>query len=172
MSKIQIRTGEYLDILDPDPAMITIENIAHNLSHICRFTGNVDTFYSVAQHSVLVSREVSQEFELEALLHDATEAFIGDVSTPLKSLLPEYKRIEDNLHRIIAKKFNLPEHLSPEVKVADRFLCEQEKLSLLPSTAQCQKYWGNIKLSKKISPYASPIMSYNSFMDRFKELTK
>ena len=172
MSKIQIKTGEYLDLLNPDPDLITIENIAQNLSHICRFTGNVDIFYSVAQHSVLVSKDVKKEYALEALLHDATEAFIGDVSTPLKSLLPEYKKIEENFHRVIAKKFNVPEILSPEVKRADRFLCEQEKLSLLPFTDDCLNYWGDLKRIQKISPYSSPIMSYNSFMNRFNELTK
>lgn len=93
---IQTYTGKAFDLLDPQPEQVDILDIAHALSNICRFTGHCRAFYSVAQHSCLVARIVvdlwrrehgydcPEEVALVALLHDAPEAYIGDVSTPLK----------------------------------------------------------------------------------------
>ena len=160
-------------MLNPNPDDITVRDIAHALSHICRFTGHTDTFYSVAQHSVLVSKMVPEKYAMDGLMHDATEAFLGDISTPLKSLLPEYQKIEKNFHVIIAYKFGIDFVIPKEVKDADKQICFNEKLSLLPKTELDSEYWGkygDLNQTFTVSPYASPIMSYNAFMDRYLEL--
>ena len=102
-SGILTRSGRHLDFQNPDPAEIAIEDIAVALSRECRFSGQTQEFYSVAQHSVRTSRIVLEAFALEALLHDATEAFIKDLPSPLKGMLPEYSRIERTLDRAIRK---------------------------------------------------------------------
>lgn len=131
MSWIQTYTGRKFDLLDPQPDMICIEDIAHALSNVCRYTGHCKEFYSVAQHSVYVSGNVAQQHKLQALLHDATEAYVTDVSRPLKQLLPAYKQIEARVWRVIAARFGLPEELAPEVKAADNLLLMTERESLM-----------------------------------------
>ncbi len=132
MNRILTYSGRHLDFRNPDPAGIAIGDIAVALSRACRFSGQCRKTYSVAQHSVLVSLNVPAEHALEALLHDATEAWLGDVSTPLKALLPEYVRIEKNLDRVVRRKFGLPEKMSGPVHRADRVLLATEKRDLMP----------------------------------------
>lgn len=84
---------------------IDITDIAHALSNICRFGGHCPDFYSVAQHSVLVSHLVPKEHALAALLHDATEAYLSDVVRPAKRMLPQYKSLEDEIHEMIQMRF-------------------------------------------------------------------
>lgn len=91
---------------------INIHDIAHHLSMLCRYTGGVKTFYSVAEHSVLVKsllaeRGYSERIQLAGLLHDAAEAYIGDVSSPLKSMLSDYQRVEHDIDSLMNFKFNL-----------------------------------------------------------------
>lgn len=107
-SWIQTRTGIAFPLLSAEPSDVHLQDIAHALSNLCRFTGHVTSFYSVAQHSVHVSHLVPPEYALAGLMHDATEAYLGDVSTPLKTLLPTYTAIEHNLERVIAQAFGLP----------------------------------------------------------------
>lgn len=104
---MQTYSGKRFFPLDPDPNDIVIEDIAHSLARICRYGGHVNSHYSVAQHSVLVSRCLPPELALTGLLHDATEAYLGDVVRPLKLLLPDYRAIEDNLSLIIGEKFGV-----------------------------------------------------------------
>jgi uncharacterized protein len=107
----------YFDKLDPDS--ICIEDIAHALSNVCRFSGHCPHHYSVAQHSVLVSKLCSQDDALTGLLHDATEAYIGDMVTPLKRLIPDFRSFEDRLWSIIAKKFGAKRVIPQGVHRAD-----------------------------------------------------
>lgn len=112
-----------------------IEDIAHALSHICRFTGHTSVHYSVAEHSYRASFCVPEDFALEALLHDASEAYLGDVSSPLKSLLPDYRVIERMLEKRIAEVFDVPFPMSPCVKLADLQMVATEMRDLLPPSA-------------------------------------
>jgi hypothetical protein len=106
----------------PGAEMISIDDIAHALSMICHFGGHTAQFFSVAQHSVLVRRAsqtlgYTRSFQQWALLHDAAEAYIGDMTRPLKYLLPQYKEIEHRVMQVIAERFDLAE-LDPGSVVA------------------------------------------------------
>jgi hypothetical protein len=105
--KIITVTGREIDVLNPKEEDIDIEDIAHSLSLICRWGGHTKKHYSVAQHSVLVSMACSKESQLEGLLHDATEAYIGDIVRPIKEKIDIFNQIEDRLARVIAKKYKL-----------------------------------------------------------------
>lgn len=128
--------GRYVSLTDPEPNTIDIEDIAHALSHICRYTGHTDRHYSVAEHSLrcagyLRRRGYTPFSQLAALLHDATEAYLGDVSSPLKSLLPEYRELEERMEAIIELTFGVKIHGRPEVKMADLQLLASEREQLM-----------------------------------------
>ena len=129
---IMVHSGKMFDLVDIDPYLIDIYDIAHHLAHLCRFTGATREFYSVAQHSLFVSINISPENAFVGLLHDATEAYIGDVSAPLKRVLPDYNHIEENLWEAIAWRFNVPVDLPAEVKEVDRRLGDTEQMKFLP----------------------------------------
>ena len=109
---------------------IDIRDIAHALAMICRFGGHCEKRYSVAEHSVLVSRLCPPEFAFEALLHDATEAYLGDIPTPLKRQLSAYQEFEKKAYAVIAAVFGLPTDESTAVKDADKlaFIIEYDQL--------------------------------------------
>jgi len=111
-STIRLRSGKYLDLSCPSPDDIQLEDIAGGLAKICRFGGQIDCFYSVAEHSVECARQarvdgVSAEGQMAVLLHDAAEAYIGDVVKPLKEMLPDYKAVESRLEAAIATRFGI-----------------------------------------------------------------
>ena len=112
--------GIEFDILNPTPAMIDIEDIAHSLSNQCRWGGHTPFFHSVAEHCLLCAEMAPAPFRLEALMHDASEAYILDVPTPLKALLGNYKEIEDKIMGVIAKKYGINWPLSKTVKEIDK----------------------------------------------------
>ena len=162
--------GEYFDFFELEKNKFDIYTIAHALSNICRFTGHSKTFYSVAQHSVLVSCLVPNEFALHGLLHDAAEAFIGDVSSPLKKLLPDYKAIEMRIEADIFSRFDLPTTIPPEVKRADLIALRTEQRDLMHINS------GSWPSLDGIEPHAATIFplppnSANAlFLKRFWEL--
>lgn len=123
---IRTFSGIYINVFDPTPDMISIEDIAHSLSHQCRFAGHLPFFYSVAQHSFYCSELVPPEDALQALMHDASEAYLMDIPKPIKNRLPDYQKIEDELMKVIAKKFNFPYPLTKKVKLADEIMLEKE----------------------------------------------
>ena len=116
---------------DPKVEDVCIEDIAHALSMLCRYTGHVNRFYSVAEHSVLVSLMVPPELALEGLLHDASEAYLGDVSRPLKRDLPDYKEIEAFNDAQIRIRFRLPIDEHRLVKQADSDILHTEYRALM-----------------------------------------
>lgn len=107
--------------------MVNLEDIAHSLSQLCRYGGHCNHFYSVAEHSVRLSETVDPR---EALLHDATEAYLGDVVSPLKSMLTEYRMLEDHIRRVIALRFGLAERVPGVVALADRTIRQWEVAQL------------------------------------------
>lgn len=133
-------TGAKFFVTDPHPDDVFIEDIAHALSFICRYGGHCREFYSVAQHSFGVwqyaveYRPNEPRVHAWALLHDAAEAYLGDMVRPLKLSLPEYKRIEEKVELVVisALGFDAP---TPEerafVKYADDVLLMTERRDLL-----------------------------------------
>ena len=99
---ITLASGKIFDFLNPHGSDFDIYDVAH----VCRYVGQCRDFYSVAEHSLLVS-DVVTEYRYEALLDDAAEAFIGDITRPLKQLLSEYKRIEAEVEGAVADRFSL-----------------------------------------------------------------
>lgn len=124
--------GRYFPFLEPDTAHFSVPEIAHALSNICRFTGHTREFYSVAQHSVIVSHLVPRQHALHALLHDAAEAYLGDVAKPLKHCLSEYKAIERGVEAALFRAFGLPAELPECIKHADLIMLATEQRDLMP----------------------------------------
>lgn len=156
--------------LDPRPEDIHIEDIAHALSLLCRFGGHCTKYYSVAQHSMLVSFHCPKEYQLWGLLHDASEAYIGDMIRPLKRDMPEYHLIETKVMTAIAQRFNLtPLTLPVEVKKVDTDLLFTEKRDLMRHTLDWFRPPGVEELDIIIEPML-PNEAYWHFMNRYKEL--
>lgn len=124
---IQTRRGRVVDLATFKEEDIDLDDIVHALSNITRFTGHCRVPYSVAQHSVIVSRSCPDPHKAWGLMHDASEAYLGDVSRPLKSMLPDYQEIEERVMKVIARRFNLPWPMPKEVKVADMAALVSEK---------------------------------------------
>lgn len=141
LTYMQTRYGRKVDFLDPDPKTIEIADIGHALARVCRFGGHVPRHYSVAQHSVYVSQLVRPDLRLAALLHDATEAYVGDMVAPLKELLPEFKKVERAMAAAIGARFGVRIHpLDPDVKRADLAMLVWEAKALLDVDAV--EVWG------------------------------
>lgn len=140
MSWLGTNSGRVIDLTITDPAEITLEDIATGLSNVCRFNGQIKQFYSVAQHSLFVAELVPEKFKLQALLHDATEAYICDVPTPLKRELGEaYQKYERRIAAAIGKKFGVDlVNLHDVVKQADRIMLVTEHHALQAKVAD----WG------------------------------
>ena len=122
MSWIQTYTGRQFFPLDPSPEALDVRDVAHALSLQCRFNGHCLAYYSVAEHSVRVSRVVPAELALWGLLHDATEAYVGDLPRPIKQQLPAYRQAEEELMRVIAERFGLSWPMPAAVVEADTVL--------------------------------------------------
>lgn len=167
---IQLHSGQYFNVKHPEKSDFNIEDIAHALAHLCRFNGHTKQFYSVAQHSVLVSETVPHEHALAGLMHDGAEAYCGDISTPLKQLLPDYKAIATNIERHLFQKIGLPYPMPHCVKQADMQLLATEKRDLMPSDVD---YWDCIAhitpLQEQITPL-TPLAAKQQFLDRFFQL--
>ena len=133
MTWILTNSGKHFDFADPQPDQIDILDIAQGLANECRYAGQCRTFYSVAQHSFLASQIVSHRNALEALLHDAAEAYCKDIPRPLKYMLPDYQEIEARVEGAIRERFKLPAQMTPEVKRADLILLATERRDLMPS---------------------------------------
>lgn len=136
MTFIATYTGRRFYPLDPNPDDVHIEDIAHALAMICRFNGHTREFYSVAEHSVHVSHIVPAPYALAGLLHDASEAYIADVSRPVKHTeeMAAYRAIEWGLQRVLNIAL-MGEHdasYAESVAIADNAMLALEARSLLP----------------------------------------
>lgn len=177
---IWTRSGQRLYYNDPGPA-ICLEDIAHALSNLPRWTGHTSEFYSIAQHSVLVSR-FCHTYPLEALLHDASEAYTGDINKPLKEMLGSpFKDIEHRLQDAVHAKFGLRVNadMKMKIKYADiqvAFAEARQFLNVemhLGSTTDIffmgEEYMGRV--DGAIESWSPPQAEF-MFLERYKELTK
>lgn len=132
---MQTFTGEMFDVFQPNKWQIHMADISHALSMLCRYGGHSRNFYSVAEHCFLIAEHFVDQGENDlarvALLHDATEAYMGDVIRPLKLHFPLYRQVEDVLQEIIFTKFGIPPEIPLEVKRADLRITGDERLALL-----------------------------------------
>lgn len=110
---------------------VSLVDVAHSLAMQCRFGGHSTIFYSVAEHSVLVSQAVPAEDAAWGLLHDATEAYLGDVVRPLKQLLPDYQRLEAAVETLICDRFGLTYRMPESVKDADTRVLLNERAAVM-----------------------------------------
>lgn len=124
---IQTFTGRQFWPLDPKPGDIDIRDVAHALSNMCRYAGHCRKFYSVAEHSVLVSGYLPEQFKLWGLLHDASEAYLVDIPRPVKPYLTGYLPAEEKLMAAVCEQFGLDPEMPAIVKDADNRILLDEK---------------------------------------------
>ncbi len=163
MTLITTWTGREINPLALKPSDVDIEDIAHSLSMSCRFNGHCACFYSVAEHSILVSRLCLPDFALVGLLHDATEAYLTDVPSPLKYQLPNYIDAETQAQTVISGCFGIPGDIPTEVHHADKEALGIEMNAILIPRA-------NQSADKRIRGL-SPALAKEEFLARFRELT-
>jgi 5'-nucleotidase len=152
---IQTFTGRRFYPAAPSPEDIDIVDIAHALSMLCRYTGHVKKFYSVAEHCLHVSREVPPEYALQGLLHDAAEAYVNDLARPMKRQpgMERYKEIEEGIERVIAEKFHIDFPYHESVKVADTRMLYTERRDLLTKTSDWDKWDDRPELKRPYSHF-------------------
>lgn len=163
-------TGKNFNPITPTIDTINIQDIANALSNICRFGGHCNQFYSVAQHSVFVSTLCDDEDALIGLLHDASEAYIGDMVRPLKytDAMTPFREVENHISDLIVKKFSLKSHMTKSVKDADNLMVLSEANALfspVPSWAESDKPLVDCDYTW------SPEEAKNSFLERYKDIT-
>ena len=176
---IQTWSGRLFSPLEPDPAAIEIVDIAHALAHQCRFGGHSRTFFSIAQHCCVVADELerrgaSAEDVLSALLHDAGEAYLGDLPHPLKHRSPLgtlYRAVEEPLQAVILARFGLPAQPPPLVKPVDRAALAAERRALMAPTGD--DAWPELDgvepLEVAIDPWP-PDRAASEFLARYERL--
>lgn len=183
-------SGRRLDLLDPTPMDIEIEDIAHGLAFVARWNGQTlgDFPYSVAEHSLLVERLFSRmypkapvKWQLAALLHDAPEYVIGDMISPVKAAVgPDYGELDDRLMAAIHIRFGLPAQLpktiKAQIKRADKVSAYMEATQIAGfSESESAKFFGKPKpeliegLSISLRP---PVDVRNDFTARHNALLK
>jgi 5'-deoxynucleotidase YfbR-like HD superfamily hydrolase len=173
---IHLFTGGYFSFECPETSVYTIEDVAHNLSHINRFTGSSEVAYNVAQHSLYVSLYLEQQgypvsIQLAGLMHDAVEFATGDVSKPLKTLLPDYRKIEYRCEKAILKKYGIDFPLASCIKDADNAVFVAERKYLQPNCPQGLIYNGkNVEAVPFVIVPWDAAKSKREFLKRFYEL--
>lgn len=132
MTWIQTASGKAFYPLNPNPNDIDIDDIAHALAMKCRYNGHTSHFYSVAEHSVHVSFYVPAQYALWALLHDASEAYLPDISRPIKPHMAGFRAIEDRVMNAVTVRFGLQMPEPVAVQMADTAILHDEKAALMP----------------------------------------
>jgi hypothetical protein len=133
MNWILTHTGKSFHLFEPDADMIDPRDISHSLAHLCRFNGHTREFYSVAQHSCIVADLVPEEHKLAALLHDAPEAYLGDLTRPLKQRMHAYQTFEYAAWQRICERFDLPLFLPACIHQANMIALATERRDLMPT---------------------------------------
>ncbi len=183
-------TKKKFDLINPEPEMVCIEDVAHALSNICRFNGHCKSFYCVAQHSVFVSEICNKENALWGLLHDAGETYYGDVITPIKYALKNkshFATMKLRIDHAVYRHFlmipqncyweNTNDFMPKDVKLADDIMLATEKAQLMDSLGQVIKWdgcWkngiGQPMSDIKIEPL-DPESAEKLFLNTFEELS-
>lgn len=162
-------TGREISPLNPNPKDISIIDIAKALSQLCRYTGHPKFLYTVAQHSVLLSDRVPEEWAMHALLHDAPEAYLGDLSSPLKEtddLGRVYRKYERIMQRAIWEAFGLENGIPFEVEKADKMMLATEADQIMPRNFP---EYGYERFDLKIVPWSEK-RAEREFILRYEEL--
>lgn len=164
--KIRTFTGKLVDPLNLQPGDIDPLDIAHHLSNICRYTGATPQFYSVAQHSVLVANyAIKREERLAGLLHDAAEAYLNDIASPVKKSpgFATYRDVDEEVTALIFGTFGLvAEEWIPKIKVFDDLVFQREVMSFWPT--------GTVYKEQLIVP-VSPAVAEAQFLSELRALT-
>jgi len=156
---------------EPRIDRVAIDDIAHGLAYQCRFNGQTREFYSVAQHSLIVAQQVPPHLRLAALLHDAAEAYLGDMVKPLKVLLPEFSQLEERVQDIIATAFGIDFSDYGPIKRADLVALATEKRDLMPHSVESWAYLDGIApLSERIV-LMSPGEAKVAYLDAYARLS-
>jgi hypothetical protein len=173
---LQTVSGRWVNPFDPDPDQIHIGDIARALANLCRFGGHSRVFYSVAQHCVIVSEHVEQrvaaaEDSLAALMHDATEAYLGDLPHPIKhrsDLGEAFRAAEDHLEEAIRDRFRLKADVA-EIKRVDRALLAAERRAFSAETWHWPELEGVEPLDVALTAWP-PDEAARAFERRYAEL--
>ncbi len=130
---IAVFSGNKFYPFNPKTEDICVVDIAHSLANQCRYSGHTKRYYSVAEHSLLVSQQLDYDDTLAkwGLLHDAAEAYITDVPRPIKQLFPEVNKTEGRILEVVAEKYNLPWPIPKEVHHIDQRMIYNEAPALM-----------------------------------------
>lgn len=165
---LQTYTGRAFWPLDPRVEDFDIEDIAHALAHVCRFSGHCRSFYSVAEHSVWVSRIVPPAYALAGLLHDGAEAYMADIARPLKPSLTNFKALETAIEARLAEAFGVEYPWPLAVKVADDAMLAAEAAQLMGTPP---RPWALPQPAAGVRVLGlSPAVAKAVFLDRFDDL--
>lgn len=170
---IALLSGALFNYNKPEESQVTVEDIASALSNVCRFSGHLPRFYSVAQHLVNTSRIVPEEHAFTALMHDTAEAFTNDLPTPLKYALPIFKELEEKIESAMSKKFDFQYPYPDAIKLADTQMLLLEKNYVKEDKNEWQ-YYKDVKF-KHLKPLVDldswqPRRAKREFLERFNEL--
>jgi hypothetical protein len=163
-------SGLYFDILETTPDMVCIEDIAHATSQGNRFTGHPKFPYPVSQHSRLGSYLVPPKYAMRFLLHDASEAYLGDMNRPLKHFTPagdEYRKVEKRIQGLIYNKFGLSEVEPDIIHDIDNQMLYAEKAEIMPPTPWKTKWSSDQKIADVKIVETSFRVNKALFLDRF-----
>lgn len=170
---IGLLSGAQFNYNRPEESDVTLDDLASALSNICRFSGHLPCFYSVAQHLVNTLKIVDPEFAFDALMHDTAEAFTNDLPTPLKWALPIFKELEIKIEGAMAEKFGFNYPYPPQVKQADTEMLILEKLYVKKDDRVWPQYEGIVvdHLIDKVDLKAwQPQRAKREFLERYEEL--
>jgi len=160
--RINTLSGKVINLLDPKPEEINIEDIARGLAYNCHFGGHTPKFFSIAQHCLMVVQMMkedncSTELMMAGLLHDAAEAYLGDVVKPLKVELDRYQEIENKMLSVIFEKYNINYSNMPLIKIYD---IEVQKM----------EFFTFYKGGNEITEFLDPEQSRELFLKIYEEL--
>lgn len=179
---IQVNSGRYFYVLDPRPEDITVEDVAHSLANLCRFTGHGDRFYCVGEHSIYCAKiarkmGLSTLQQLYCLLHDASESVMNDLARPVKQNIPQYKEIEDNVMAVMWEVAGIPKPTKEDyklVKLIDNTMLINEMEQLMKRSdipdVEHEKIFVNLSAGYNAGESKKPFLDiYYALMEELKD---